>query len=761
MATGGPPSGRGSEQRGGGQAGWLRPWPLVVLPLGFLLGRAPLMGALGPFPVALVAALRGSALPGAGLLALGALFGLLSRAGEFALVWPGVIGAGAALLFAFLAPVGSGRPAAAGAAAAGAALLAALPQGRLNWWELVGAGLQAAVTGALAFTFARGLAQWSDHRWRPWDGEAGLAGLLVAMGVVAGLNGAVIRAGGSVGLPLDVLAASLAVMASAWSAGSLAAAAAGLLAGVAGVLAGGREGFPLEAHAMAALAFGTAGLLAGAFRDLGRVGVVIAYVCTYLLLRAQPSQQSDPALIWAHTTAVALAAVALFALPQRWAAMTGRWVLSGVASGQVPGSGPVARSGSAAARDRVTALARVLREVQWAFARAPRPGSPEPAAAADVAAAIGQVAERVCEGCQCQLYCWGEREKLNTCGAFSDLWRLVEQYGSVSVNDIPESKLKCIHPHQLIQAFNHLHDVLAQEQQHRRQLAEARALLGEHVQNLARVMEQLAGELAEGVSAGEAAAAASPRLAVTMGAARLAKRGSLISGDSFIGVPLGTERFLVALSDGMGAGRDAAAESQRAVTMLHGLLAAGYRLEAAVQTVNSALMLRVATDWFTTLDVAVVELAGGRTDMLKLGAAPSLLKRGPHVQVIRAETPPAGILQPLPIEPEIRVLRPGDWLVLVSDGLWDRGRPCPDDGRWLVEYLAACQPSDPHVLAEAILARALAGGDGEPGDDMTVVVLRIESGGEAPAPVHRAPVPARRAPGIVAGRDRQGGAGRE
>lgn len=739
MAAGPPAAGR-SRPHAGGQARWWRAllqaqfW--LALALGFLVGRAPVLGALGPFPAALLTAVRGGGLPGVLPVAAGAVLGLLSRSGANGYTWPDAVSGVVGLVFAlFWAPRLATVP-----TATGAALLAALPQTEFHWLPWLGAGLQAAVAGALALVLWRGGRALAAGRPGAWDGDTGLAGLLLAMGLIAGLDAAAVAQSDALRLPVDALVAGVAVMAAAWTAGPLAGGAAGLLAGLAGLLATGPNA-QLQTYAFAAMAFGVAGLLAGAFRDLGRTGVVIAYVCSHLVVKSlQP--EMTPAAMWAHTAAAGLAAAALFAVPRRWAATAGRWVLTGIpAARPLPPAPPPPASPGAASK--TAALARVLREVQQAFTRPDRPAAvPEPAAMA-AARAVGLVVDRVCEGCRLHGFCWG-REKPQTLEAFEELWQRLGREGSISVIDIPDNKLKCIHPRELVEAFNHRWDHLTQEQRHRRQMAETRLVLAEHVQNLARIMEGLEAELAPGATGAPAAGA--PRLAAAAGVARLAKRGSLVSGDSSLTAPVGAGRYLVALSDGMGAGREAARESQRALELLHGLLLAGYRPEPAVQTTNLALALKQATDWFATLDVAVLDLHTGRTDFLKLGAAPALIKRGHHVQIIRTEAPPAGILGTVALEPELRVLRPGDYVVLVSDGLWDRGRSQPGDGQWLAEYLATHEPPGPGALAEAVLARALEGGPAEPGDDMTVVAVQVEAAGAPAGLPNREPVPVRRVP---------------
>lgn len=210
---------------------------------------------------------------------------------------------------------------------------------------------------------------------------------------------------------------------------------------------------------------------------------------------------------------------------------------------------------------------------------------------------------------------------------------------------------------------------------------------------------------------------------VLSGAAQVAKAD--ICGDSFTIATLKEGKQLVALSDGMGIGAKACSESQAAVRLLENLLSAGFERELALKTINSVLLLRSNEETFATLDMLAIDLYTGELDVIKVGAAPSFLKRGRQIGVISAHSLPIGILEEVEMASEKRYLCPRDIVVMVSDGVLEISRQ-QTDSQWLQEFLARVDESDPQVLAEMIINKALALCKGQPSDDMSVICMYID-----------------------------------
>ena len=117
-------------------------------------------------------------------------------------------------------------------------------------------------------------------------------------------------------------------------------------------------------------------------------------------------------------------------------------------------------------------------------------------------------------------------------------------------------------------------------------------------------------------------------LKLTTGVARIPKYGSKVSGDSFSFMDGSNGKYTLALSDGMGTGYSAAAQSKAAVDMLESFLESGFDKDMAVNLINSVLVLRSDEDNTCTMDIAMIDLFTGEVEFIKIGAAPTYIKRG-------------------------------------------------------------------------------------------------------------------------------------
>ncbi|TDA68858.1 MAG: hypothetical protein D9V47_07025 [Clostridia bacterium] len=220
-------------------------------------------------------------------------------------------------------------------------------------------------------------------------------------------------------------------------------------------------------------------------------------------------------------------------------------------------------------------------------------------------------------------------------------------------------------------------------------------------------------------------------LRVSLGQAQAPKSGSSFSGDTVAAERVTADCFLLALSDGMGGGRQAARESQAAISLLKEMLRAGFNRDQAVNTINTVINLGAVEERFVTLDFALVNLNTGEAEIVKIGAAPGFLCRGITVEVLAATAPPLGILRQVEAEVLPRRLEPGDWLILVSDGLLEPGGNLARREDWLAQALpellaAAASPQD---LAAALLGQAQTLSGSAWRDDMSVLVARVQKAG--------------------------------
>ncbi|RIE01682.1 stage II sporulation protein E [Cohnella faecalis] len=213
---------------------------------------------------------------------------------------------------------------------------------------------------------------------------------------------------------------------------------------------------------------------------------------------------------------------------------------------------------------------------------------------------------------------------------------------------------------------------------------------------------------------------------VITGVAGAAKDGDLLSGDSFSMMELGTGKFAVALSDGMGNGARARMESSAALSMLEQLLQSGIDERLAVKSVNSVLLLRSPEEMFATVDLALIDLYSAHATMLKIGSTPSFIKRGREIIPIAANNLPIGILHDIEIDLLRVQLQPGDTLIMMTDGIMDSPGHAINKELWMKRVIQEIQTDDPQELAEELLAEAMRQNPGGGiGDDMTVIVTKI------------------------------------
>ena len=184
-------------------------------------------------------------------------------------------------------------------------------------------------------------------------------------------------------------------------------------------------------------------------------------------------------------------------------------------------------------------------------------------------------------------------------------------------------------------------------------------------------------------------------------------------------------RALLALSDGMGTGAEAAKESRVAIELLEQFTEAGFDRELSVKMINSALLLRRGEETYATLDICEIDLFNGHAEFVKLGAVASYIWRNDRVISLRSTTLPAGILKQVSPETNEMLLKDGDMLFLVTDGITDALGGEEKTAGWLKGKLLAFPVANPEDAAEYILQEAKKERKDDRRDDMTVLAGRF------------------------------------
>ncbi|MBQ8299198.1 MAG: SpoIIE family protein phosphatase [Clostridia bacterium] len=210
-----------------------------------------------------------------------------------------------------------------------------------------------------------------------------------------------------------------------------------------------------------------------------------------------------------------------------------------------------------------------------------------------------------------------------------------------------------------------------------------------------------------------------------LGIARTKKYNSTISGDSNTIIKLKDGKILVAISDGMGSGDVAARNSKKVVLNLEKLLNTGFEEDRAVKLINSYMLVGKEPDNFATIDAMVFDPLVGLTEFIKIGACPTFIcNKNGNVCTIDSNSLPVGLVGDIEIETKTKLLKRGDLLVMVTDGILDANFDKKDQA--IVDLLKAVKTTSAQRLADIMLQESIDCNFGMPKDDMTVIVARVQ-----------------------------------
>lgn len=211
-----------------------------------------------------------------------------------------------------------------------------------------------------------------------------------------------------------------------------------------------------------------------------------------------------------------------------------------------------------------------------------------------------------------------------------------------------------------------------------------------------------------------------PDYDAVFGISKVTKDGSEISGDTHAVSRISEDKFLVALSDGMGSGTDAEAISSVSLSLIESFYKAGMESNLILGTVNKLLSVN-AEDSFTALDVSVVDLRSCSADFIKYGSPYGFIVSDGGVRIIEGNTLPLGILEELKPSVCSAELHDGDMIVLTTDGVSDAFGSSQD----VIEFLRKVPAKNPQTLADELLNKAISLADGKKHDDMSVLAVRV------------------------------------
>lgn len=539
------------------------------------------------------------------------------------------------------------------------------------------------------------------------------------------------------------------------------------------------------------------GLLAGTFKEFGKIGVGIGFILGNVILSLYMVQPNNIVFCLVESF---LALGIMLLIPRNQVQL---------AAEIVPGTPENIKKQmiyhqrlQGVIGERIKDFSRVFIQLSDTFERMVEKTKSN--GQEEILEAFQILCKKNCQTCQGYNECWG-KNFYHTYQSIFNLLTLAEIKGKVEYQDLPKTfRYKCIHTTKLLQSINYLSDVYKVNYYWQKKLTESRELAVNQLKGVGQVMETLAcqvrvdldykeeternlleelvnkGVAVEDVAVvnlgndnleihikkppcegmGQCASQITPLISKALGKEMVletskcpykmgksicdltisthltydystgiasSSRDEFISGDSFAHRRVRNGKAIVMLSDGMGVGQKAALESSATTALLGQLLEAGVEQDVAIQTVNSALILRSPEESFSTVDLAIIDLYTGETELVKIGSSPSFIRRGQEIITVKAGSLPLGILNSIDVEKTQWILRNGDYIVMTTDGILDAFPE--EDGKerevWITDILQNPDLVSPQAIADAILAQATAYSGYKSKDDMTVAVVRI------------------------------------
>ena len=211
---------------------------------------------------------------------------------------------------------------------------------------------------------------------------------------------------------------------------------------------------------------------------------------------------------------------------------------------------------------------------------------------------------------------------------------------------------------------------------------------------------------------------------MAIGMAQETKNNSKQSGDSILNIRLKDGKYLVAISDGMGSGKEAKNSSNQTLRLLENLLVSGFDKKASLDLINNALMNQ-NKETFATLDIAIVDLYEGNVEFIKSAACPTYIKKNKRVQMIKSNSLPTGILEESKLETFDKDINDGEIVVLCSDGILDSNVEYKNKDLWIKYLLEDIETTNTQKIANLILEESVDNNYGIAKDDMSVVAFKF------------------------------------
>ena len=166
--------------------------------------------------------------------------------------------------------------------------------------------------------------------------------------------------------------------------------------------------------------------------------------------------------------------------------------------------------------------------------------------------------------------------------------------------------------------------------------------------------------------------------------------------------------------------------SSTVIKMLERLLKTGFDKDVSIGLINSSVNLNSNEETYATIDISVFNRNTGNIEFVKNGACPTFIKSKNKVEVIKAISLPAGIVDKIDLVVYDKDLKGGEIVVMCSDGILESNQELENKELWVKDMLENIETDDVQKIADIVLQEAIDNDYGIPKDDMTVLVEKIE-----------------------------------
>ena len=199
------------------------------------------------------------------------------------------------------------------------------------------------------------------------------------------------------------------------------------------------------------------------------------------------------------------------------------------------------------------------------------------------------------------------------------------------------------------------------------------------------------------------------------------KSGSPVSGDSFKAGEFRKGTFTAAVSDGMGTGEKAAAESSKVIEYLERLVKSGFDEETAAKVINCSLMAETE-DIFATLDIVSVDLRRKKARIIKNGGSWVFIIRAGRVTPVISTSLPLGISVKGESEVTYFDVEEKDIILMITDGISDAFK---DMGIENAVKEIVDKTENTKALCDEIIKKAISVENGQAKDDMLAFAIKV------------------------------------